>query len=131
MRLLSAFSQIPATSTSVSPARWLWTMTVLAGLGTCTNWLPAAGPVSFNFNLAAAQSTSAGVYLPDGTLVRTLWSAISTSAGPHAAEWDGTNDFGNLMPDGPYVIKLLASRCTYTWEGVIGNSSASFTGRTV
>lgn len=91
----------------------------------------AAQPVGFNFTLASAQKTSAGVFKADGTLMRTLWSNVSYPAGVSAGSWDGLDDFGNLVADGAYVIKVLSGTCSYTWEGVIGNSSASFTGPTV
>ena len=88
----------------------------------------AAHPVTFNFTLGSAQKTSAGVFKADGTLMRTIWSNVAYPAGVNAASWDGTDDFGNLVPDGSYSIKVLSNACTYTWEGVLGNTSSSFTG---
>lgn len=91
----------------------------------------AAAPVNFNFTLATSQKTSAGVFKADGTLMRTLWSNVSYPAGMNAGAWDGLDDFGNLVVDGSYMIKVLSSSCSYTWEGVLGNTSTSFTGPTV
>ena len=91
----------------------------------------AAQPVTFNFTLPSPQQTSAGVFKADGTLMRTIWSNVAYPAGVNAAAWDGTDDLGNLVPDGAYSIKVLSSSCTYTWEGVLGNTSSSFTGPTV
>ncbi len=88
----------------------------------------AAPPVNFNFTLASVQKTSAGVFKADGTLMRTIWSNVAYPAGVNAASWDGMDDFGNLVTDGSYVIKVLSSSCAYTWEGVLGNTSSSFTG---
>jgi flagellar hook assembly protein FlgD len=93
--------------------------------------LAATPPVNFDFTLATSQKTSAGVFKADGTLMRTLWSNVSYPAGVNAGEWDGLDDFGNLVVDGSYVIKVLSSSCSYTWEGVLGNTSTSFTGPTV
>lgn len=88
----------------------------------------AAPPVTFDFTLNSPQKTSAGVFKADGTLMRTIWSNVAYPAGVNAASWDGMDDFGNLVPDGSYSIKVLSSSCTYTWEGVLGNTSSSFTG---
>ena len=46
--------------------------------------------VSFTFSLPASASTSAGVFSKDGTLLKTLWSGVTYSAGSHTIDWDGT-----------------------------------------
>jgi hypothetical protein len=79
--------------------------------------------VSFSFTLPAAAQTSAGVYAKDSTLLRTLWSGVNYPAGTHQQIWDGLDDEGRLVADGNYSIQVLANNVTYTWEGVIGNSS--------
>ncbi|MGA0556495.1 PA14 domain-containing protein [Larkinella sp. VNQ87] len=86
---------------------------------------------SFTFSLSQSARTSAGVYSKDGTLIRTLWSGVTYGAGSHNQTWDGADDQGRLVPEGNYDIKILSNNVTYTWEGVIGNSSQSFTGETV
>ena len=88
----------------------------------------AAQPVTFNFTLGSAKRTSAGIFKADGTLMRTIWSGVPYPAGVNSASWEGTDDFGNLVPDGAYNIRVLSNACTYTWEGVLGNTSSSFTG---
>jgi len=90
-----------------------------------------AGAVPFSFTLGNAASTSAGVYNSNGILLRTLWSGIRYGAGTTSASWDGVDDSGKLVADGNYNIKVLSNNVTYTWEGVIGNTSDAFTGSTV
>ncbi|HTF28167.1 MAG TPA: FlgD immunoglobulin-like domain containing protein, partial [Flavitalea sp.] len=88
-------------------------------------------PISFNFTLQNSSKTSAGVYAADGTMIRTLWSGVQYAAGDHLADWDGTNDQGNLMTAGNYNIKVLSNNIIYNWDGVVGNSSAQKTGASV
>lgn len=73
--------------------------------------------------------TSAGVYDDEGVLVRTLWSAEvgNPNRNDPAAAWDGTLEDLTVAPTGNYTIKVLAHNCTYTWEGVIGNTSPDHT----
>jgi hypothetical protein len=77
------------------------------------------------YTLKERATTSAGVYKKDGTLVRTLWSGITKDAGTYEAKWDGTDDFQQALPVDNYTIKVISSNVKYTWEGTIGNSSAS------
>ena len=83
----------------------------------------------FTFNLSSSARTSAGVFKPDGTLVRTLWSAVNFSAGEHTENWDGLLDNGSPAPVDNYQIKVLSSNVNYQWEGaMIGNTSTALTG---
>jgi hypothetical protein len=88
-------------------------------------------PVQFSFKLDQPAKTSAGVYTKDSILVRTLWSAIDYKAGTHKMSWDGKDDNGHLVTDTAYVIRVLSNQVTYTWEGVLGNTSDSMTGPSV
>jgi len=95
----------------------------------------ANAATSYSFTLPGAGTTSAGVFKPDGTLVRTLWRKVAYSAGTHTSSptvaplnWDDKDDNGNTMPAGTYQIRVLYHNVTYTWEGVIGNTSSSFNG---
>ena len=85
--------------------------------------------ITFSFTLASAGATSAGVY-SNGVLIRTLWSNVQYTAGAHTGTWDGTEDDGSVAPTGSYTVKVLSSNVTYTWEGVVGNTSSSYTGPT-
>ncbi len=86
---------------------------------------------AFSFTLAGNASTSAGVYASNGTLIRTLWSGKQYNAGTHVEQWDGLLDDGTTAPADTYSIKVLSDNVQYTWDGVIGNTSSSFTGPTV
>ena len=71
-------------------------------------------------------SSSAGVFDSSGALVRTLWNAVrspNANVANPASTWDGTLDDGSVAATGTYTVKLLQHNCTYTWEGVIGNTS--------
>ncbi len=83
---------------------------------------------SFTFILSQSARTSAGVYLSDGTLIKTLWNNVSYKAGTFNESWDGTDDDGRRVPGGNYHVKVVSNNVNYTWEGVIGNTSTSFTG---
>ncbi len=82
---------------------------------------------SFTFTLSSTARTSAGVYKTDSTLVRTLWADKTYPAGTYTSFWDGKDDYGNTLnsPNSTYIVKLLTNNVTYTWEGVIGNTSSS------
>lgn len=88
---------------------------------------------TFTFTLKNTARTSAGVYKKDSTLVKTLWANKTYATGTYTEYWDGTDDYGNriVSPDAMYDIKVLSSNVTYTWEGVVGNTSTSQTGKGV
>lgn len=92
------------------------------------NRSPQATKIEFTFTLAAAARTSAGVFASDSTLVKTLWSGVKYAAGTYTAVWDGTNDEGQLAANGTYQVRVLSNNVTYTWEGVIGNTSTQNSG---
>jgi len=56
----------------------------------------------------AAPLTSAGVYAPNGRLVRQLWAMKPLPAGEHIGEWDGNDEFGRPAPAGPYTWRVVA-----------------------
>ena len=89
------------------------------------------GPFQHTFTLAAPANTSAGVFKPDGTLVRTLWSGVPYPAGAITACWNGLDDQHNPVPVGTYTIRLLANNVQYVWDGGAGNNSETLVGPTV
>ena len=97
----------------------------------CQAFLQPGTPVSFSFSLTTGARTSAGVYYRDGTLVKTLWNNVTYPAGSHLATWDRTDDYNRPAPDSFFNIKVVSNNVTYTWEGVVGNTSDQFIGRTV
>lgn len=90
-----------------------------------------ADTLPFQFHLDERTTTSAGVYHPDGTLVRTLWRKVEHRPGTHTATWDGKNDAQQTATDGTYEIRLISHHARYVWEGGIGNTSTAPFGRTV
>ncbi|HEY4326575.1 MAG TPA: FlgD immunoglobulin-like domain containing protein [Mucilaginibacter sp.] len=97
--------------------------------GQTSSYLTSSGP--YSYTLSKGARTSAGVYRPDSTLVRTLWTTVSTGPGTYQLQWDGKDDNGNPMAPGNYIVKVVANNVVYTWMGVIGNTSDSETGSTV
>ncbi len=83
---------------------------------------------SIKFTLDKSYTTSAGVYRPDGTLVRTLWRREPYAAGSYTVTWDGKDDNGTTAVVGQYQIKLLYHNVQYMWEGAIGNTSQAQSG---
>ena len=84
----------------------------------------------FSFTLPSAASTSAGVFINDSILVRTLWNNVNYSTGTYTEHWDGKDDYGNAItsPAATYKIKVLSNNVRYAWQGTIGNTSDSMTG---
>jgi hypothetical protein len=93
--------------------------------------LIAQTSIPFSFSLPASASTSAGVFMQDGTLIKTLWSGVNYGAGSHAVTWDGTLDDGSLAPNASYNVRVLSNNVKYNWDGVIGNTSDAVSGATV
>ena len=102
-----------------------------SGISVSAQVSPPAGGCSFSFTLDEPCKTSAGVYTPDGTLIRTLWSKVRYPAGTSTALWDGLDDSGKAVAPGTYQIKLLQHNTEYVWDGAIGNTSADLSGPTV
>jgi F5/8 type C domain/Fibronectin type III domain/FlgD Ig-like domain len=88
--------------------------------------------IPYSYTLATSERTSAGVYTTGSnpTLVRTLWSGTTQSAGTYNNSWNGLEDNGSAAPAGNYTVKVLEDNVQYTWEGVIGNTSSAFTSTT-
>jgi len=85
---------------------------------------------TINFTLTDGYTTSAGVFKPDGTLVRTLWGKVAYPAGSQSYVWDDKDDAGLTVPAGTYQFKVVYHNIDYTWEGTIGNTSSTFNGYT-
>lgn len=91
----------------------------------------SAATLPFRFTLDEDATTSAGVYKPDGTLVRTLWRKVEYTRGEHQAVWDGRTDEKVDAPHGSYSIRVLSHRMDYIWQGSIGNTSTARFGPTM
>ncbi len=92
---------------------------------------PQAFAASATFTLSSAATTSGGIYDSNGVMVRSLWSNVHYNSGTYTANWNGLDDDGVLRSNGTYELRVLSNNVQYTWEGVIGNTSDSFTGPAV
>jgi hypothetical protein len=82
-----------------------------------------------NFSLDRGYTTSAGVFDASGSLIRTLWSAQHLGPGKHSVTWDDRDDARYPIEAGTRMqVRLLRHQVSYQWDGVIGNTSARFTG---
>ncbi|MEI8198206.1 MAG: FlgD immunoglobulin-like domain containing protein, partial [Phycisphaerae bacterium] len=81
-----------------------------------------AGPLTRTFTLAAAASTSLGVYDSSNKLVRTLWSGLKFPAGTVTAYWNGLTDSNLVAPNDTYTFKILTNNVGYVWDGAMNNS---------
>ncbi len=90
-----------------------------------------AATLPFSFTLDEDATTSAGVFTPDGTLVRTLWRKVDYTRGDHPYTWDGLTDEQAPAAPGSYAIRVLAHHLDYIWQGAIGNTSTAPFGPTV
>ena len=80
---------------------------------------PVANPIDRSFT-----RSSAGVYAGK-RLIRTLWNERPFNGAIDERLWDGLDDEGRIAPSGDYIIKVMdASGVTYSWDGVIGNTSS-------
>ncbi len=84
----------------------------------------------FTFTLSNSARTSAGVFMKDSTLVRTLWANRTYAAGTYTEYWDGKDDYGVKLtaPDPNYDVRVLSNNVKYVWEGIVGNTSKFDTG---
>ena len=81
-------------------------------------------PTSSQYTLTTASNTSAGVYLLDGTLVRTLWTNKKQNAGTYSVAWDGKDDYGVIVTL-PVQKRIITCNITDTWYRNVGNTSSS------
>jgi len=98
---------------------------------TASEMVQCQATASFTFTLSGNANTSAGVFAQDGTLIKTLWSGVPYNAGTYKQYWDGTDNDGLLVTGSNYTVRVLSNNIKYTWEGVIGNTSAAQCGPTV
>ena len=99
----------------------------------------ARADTTYTFSLVAGNRANAEVFDTQGRHVRTLLRGANLGSGSHTLTWDNLDDNGSPVPatqrdangntvPALYEIRVLQTAVTYTWEGVIGNSSSSFTG---
>jgi hypothetical protein len=99
----------------------------LFGLFLCFFSSSTKAQTTLRFKLDSTYTTSAGAYRADGKLVRTLWQKTTYNAGTYQVDWDGLDNEGQPAGAGTYNIKIIAHNAKYVWEGVVGNTSDSWT----
>jgi hypothetical protein len=104
-----------------------WRLLILFGLLAGSFAQTVQAQTTLRFKLDSTYTTSAGAYRADGKLVRTLWQKTTYNAGDYQVKWDGLDNEGKPVAAGTYKIKVIAHNEKYVWEGVIGNTSASWT----
>lgn len=91
-----------------------------------------AVPSGTDYTLTSAKSVSSGVYDANDNLLRELETMTVKQAGTYnAPTWDGLDNEGNNVSAQGDHYKIVANAITDTWEGVIGNTSSSFTGKNI
>jgi hypothetical protein len=88
----------------------------------------ASAATAIQFKLDQTCVTSAGIYDSLGNLIRTLWRGETLAAGNHSVNWDDLDDIGRPIGLKTVQARLLCHRVSYHWDGVIGNTSSTFTG---
>jgi hypothetical protein len=92
------------------------------------------GSTPFTFTINEPCYTSCGVYATgtSNSMLTNLWSKLYfASAGTYSSNWNGNDQFGNVMPDGTYEIRLMQNNVQPLWDGCIGNTSTNLWGPTV
>jgi len=91
-----------------------------------------AVPASLTYTLTESKDVSVGVYDVNDNLLQELEANVAKTAGTYAVPyWDGIDLYGNLNKAAGDHYKIVANAITDEWEGVIGNTSTSFSGPTV
>jgi len=83
---------------------------------------PAAGWRAIGALKAKGLRQSAGVYRPDGTLVRTL---LADAAGVSDLYWDGLDDLGQPAPAGEYEVRSVSHNVRIVDDGAMGDNGAA------
>jgi hypothetical protein len=84
--------------------------------------LPAPTPHG-TFKVADSEGTkSAGVFRPDGTLVRYLFQDLPLKKGTYGFRLPSRTQLGKAVPSGKYELRLVESRLGWTHRGITGNA---------
>lgn len=135
IRYDATLNSVITTATDTAPSSYSFNTLRIDGGGSQVNidkvQVGTTQPTNtFTFTLPHSYETSAGVFNGAGGLVRNLWKKKSFPAGSYTRSWNGLDDNSVPLPEGGYSVKVLYHNMDYTWEGVIGNTSRSFTGFT-
>ncbi|WP_425442966.1 DUF7402 domain-containing protein [Stigmatella aurantiaca] len=100
----------------------------LYGLPVTARPLPPEGPPEGSVQAGSLEVPydgylSAAIYDARGRLVRTLKSREPVAKGPdRPLYWDGQDDFGQALPEGPYQWKAVVSQVSSRDDGSVGNT---------
>ena len=68
---------------------------------------PFSGKTQIRYNLSSTRNVTLEIYSLQGVLLRT-WHLNALQSGPHALDWDGTDETGNQVPAGVYTCRMQA-----------------------
>ena len=85
---------------------------------------PVAGPgwKKLPTKIAGGPRQSAGIYRPDGSLVRTL---LADAAGVQELWWDGLDDQGQAAGPGPFDVHTLTHDVRLVDDGAVGDNGTA------
>ncbi|MBL0385938.1 Ig-like domain repeat protein [Tumebacillus sp. ITR2] len=72
-------------------------------------YVPGSQLLPISYVLSESAKVTTTITNSAGTVVRTLESAVSKTAGDNNVTWDGKNASGVLVPDGTYTVKITAT----------------------
>ncbi len=86
--------------------------------------VPTAGWKKMNFKVIhdpdrPQKRQSAGIYKPDGTMIRTL---LADAYRVRELWWDGLDDMGQPAPAGPYEVRSIEHNISLVDDGAIGDN---------
>lgn len=84
----------------------------------------ATGTTLFNVNVPEGARLSAAIYQPNGKLIRTLHALESVASGSRPVQWDGKDDFGQVVPAGTYNYRYAYSSIQPTALPSVGNNAS-------
>ena len=73
-----------------------------------TSATPFDSGAALNYRLAGDGLVQIQIFDLLGRPVRQLLNALQP-AGPHQVVWDGRNDYGRLLDNGPYIVSLIGA----------------------
>ena len=68
-------------------------------------------------------NVTSAIYEENGQLVRILGEILPQKPGPVALKWDGRDSYGNLLPNGKYQWRAIASQVKAYDDGQVGQGA--------
>jgi len=107
--LYAVFSETGAVSGAATISSITFTPRVFSPRGTY-----AASSVAIGFSLGRAGAVTVKVYNRAGRLVRAVAAGLALGAGANVLRWDGRDEDGREVEDGPYLVTIGALGQTET-----------------